>query len=196
MESNDIAEAERLARRAVQLGKEDPVALSRAGYGLAYVVGDLDTGAALIDRALSMTPNLSDAWRFSAWVRVWLGEPDVAIDHFARAMRLNPRDPLFYSLESGAAFAHFFAGRYEEASSWAARALRNQTSGLRHQSLRMAAASNALAGRLEEAQRAMELLRRHDPALRISDLRKLTPLRRQQDVDRYEEALRLAGLPS
>jgi hypothetical protein len=48
-----------------------------------------------------MTPNLSDAWRFSAWVRVWLGEPDVAIDNFARAMRLNPRDPLSYSLEIG-----------------------------------------------------------------------------------------------
>jgi hypothetical protein len=47
-----------------------------------------------------MTPNLSDAWRFSAWVRVWLGEPDVAIDNFARAMRLNPRDSLSYSLET------------------------------------------------------------------------------------------------
>ena len=60
----------------------------------------------------------------------------------------------------------------------------------------MAAASNALAGRLEEAQRAMELLRRRDPALRISNLRELTPPRRQQDIARYEEALRLAGLPS
>lgn len=197
MKSNDIAEAERLVRRAVQLCKEDPVSLSRAGYGLAYVVGDLDRGAALIDRALSMTPNLSDAWRSSAWVRVWLGEPDVAIDNFARAMRLNPRDPLFYSLESGTAFAHFFAGRYEEASSWAARSLRNQTSGLpHHQALRMAAASNALAGRLDEAQKAMRLLRRRDPALRISNLRELTPLRREQDIARYEEALRLAGLPS
>jgi adenylate cyclase len=49
-----IAETERLARRAVQLDSED-APLSRIGYGLAFVVGDLDRGAALIDRALSLS---------------------------------------------------------------------------------------------------------------------------------------------
>ena len=33
-------------------GKDDAVALARAGVALAYVVGELDDGVALIDRAL------------------------------------------------------------------------------------------------------------------------------------------------
>ena len=64
-----------------------------AGIALAFVVGDLDDGAALIDRALVLNPNLAWAWFFSGWVKVWLGEPEVAIEREARAMRLSPHDP-------------------------------------------------------------------------------------------------------
>ena len=46
----EIAEAERLARRAAYLGREDAVALGNAGFALVVVVGDLDDGPALIDR--------------------------------------------------------------------------------------------------------------------------------------------------
>jgi TolB-like protein/class 3 adenylate cyclase len=40
----EIAEAERLARRAAYLGREDAVALGNAGLALVVVVGDLDDG--------------------------------------------------------------------------------------------------------------------------------------------------------
>ena len=42
-------EAVRLARRAVFLGKDDPVALTSAGLALAIVAGDAEGGGALID---------------------------------------------------------------------------------------------------------------------------------------------------
>ena len=64
-----------------------------SGIALGYVVGDLDAGVALIDRALALNPNLASAWFFSGWSRIWRGEPDVAIEHIARAMRLSPPDP-------------------------------------------------------------------------------------------------------
>ena len=89
----EVAEARRLARRAVQLGKDDATVLCFAGYALAYVVGDLDDGAAFLDRALLINPNLASGWSYSGWVKVWLGEPDRAIEHFAHAMRLSPIDP-------------------------------------------------------------------------------------------------------
>ena len=87
-----------------------------------------------------LNPNLAEAWTFSGWVRVWLGEPEVAIEHFARAMRLSPLDPLMYLAQSGIAFAHFFAGRYDEASSWAEKALcgRTRTITLHYALLRQA----------------------------------------------------------
>jgi TolB-like protein len=53
----ETAEAERLARRAAEVGKDDAVALCLGGFGLAYVVGDLARGAAMIDQALVLNPN-------------------------------------------------------------------------------------------------------------------------------------------
>src|SRR5262245_35018802 len=89
----ETAEAGRLARRAVQLGKDDAAVLCFAGYALAYVVGDLDDGAAFLDRALLINPNLASGWSHSGVVKLWLGESDRAVEHFAHAMRLNPLDP-------------------------------------------------------------------------------------------------------
>jgi Flp pilus assembly protein TadD len=113
----EAAEAECLARRAATLGRDDAVALSAAGMALAFVVGDLDSGAALIARALLLDPNSASGWLFSGWVKVWLGEPEVAIEQVARAMRLSPSDPHVFNMRAAAASAHFFAGRYAEASS-------------------------------------------------------------------------------
>ncbi|MFY9817670.1 MAG: hypothetical protein WAK36_13420, partial [Pseudolabrys sp.] len=56
----------------------DAAALSAGGYTLAYVVGELDDGAAFIDRALALNPNLAAAWYHSGVARNWLGEPDSA----------------------------------------------------------------------------------------------------------------------
>jgi len=189
----EITETARLARRAVELGRDDAVALARGGHAFAYVVGDLDDGAAWIDRALVLNPNLALAWYASGLVRVYLGEPDIAIEHLAQAMRLSPVDPETGRMQAGIATAHLLSGRYDEASSWAQRALREQPSHLT--SIRLVAASSALAGRLDEARKAMERLRRIDPALRISNLKDRLPFRRPQDFGRYAEGLRKAGLP-
>jgi adenylate cyclase len=192
--AQEIAETARLARRAVELGKDDAAALSASGFALAYGVGDLDDGVAFIDRALALNPNLAAAWNYSGWARLWLGEPDLAIEHLARAMRLSPLDPLIDWMQAATAHAHFFVGRYDVASSWAGMALREGPDSLN--ALYIAAASNALAGRLEQAQKALARLRRLDPALRVSNLTdRMGPYRRPEDVARYEEGLRRAGLP-
>jgi adenylate cyclase len=62
-------------------------------------------------------------------------------------------------------------------------------------SLRYLAASAAMAGRQEQALKAMARLRELDPTLRISNLKDVTPLRRPEDLARYAEGLRKAGLP-
>jgi hypothetical protein len=57
------------------------------------------------------------------------------------------------------------------------------------------AASHALAGRTEEARRAMQHLRQLDPTLRISNLTDYVPIRRPQDLAILSDGLRKAGLP-
>jgi tetratricopeptide (TPR) repeat protein len=191
--AHENTEATRLAGRAVALGKDDAVALSAGGIALAHMAGDLEGGAAFIERALALNPNLAGAWLNSGWVRVWLGETEVAIEHLARAMRLSPLDPILFRMQGATASAHLFAGRYDEASSWAEKALRENPN--LQQALRVAAASHALAGRDAEAQKAIARMRQLDPDFRISNMKDRLPALRRRDLARYEEGLRKAGVP-
>jgi tetratricopeptide (TPR) repeat protein len=101
----ETAEAARLARRAAELDSDDAVALAAGGYALAFAVHDLDDGTAYIDRALVLNPDLVMAWHSSGWVRVFLGEPEVAVKHLAHAMRLSPLDKLIFRAYGGTAYA-------------------------------------------------------------------------------------------
>jgi len=190
----ETAETERLARRAVELGRDDALALSGGGFALAAVGHDPDAGAAFIDRALVLNPNLAAAWYYSGFVKIWVGEPDTAIDHIARAMRLSPLGPIMRSFRNATAHAHFHAGRYDQASSWAEMVLQENPDSL--PSLRIAAASYALSGRTTDASKICTRLRQVDPALRISNLRdRLGPYRRPENIARLIDGLRKAGVP-
>lgn len=189
----EVAEGARLAHRAVELGRDDAVALTRGGHALAHLAGDLDSGIALLDRAVFLNPNLASAWFLGGFLRTWHGESDSAIEHFERAMRLSPVDPEFYRMQAGVAMAHLFAGRFDKASAWAEEAYTNLPSFL--MAVSIIAASRALAGRPDEARRAMEHLRALDPALRISNLEDWLPIHRPEDLSVFAEGLREAGLP-
>jgi TolB-like protein/DNA-binding SARP family transcriptional activator len=189
----ELAETERLARRAAELGKDDAVALSTAGIALCYVVGNHGDGAVLTERALQLNPNSAWAWLFSGWVKVWSGEPDAAIERVARAMRLSPNDSQIFSMQAATAAAHFFAGRYAEALAGAEMAAREKPALV--VATCVAAAGAALADRFQEARSAMARLRQIDPGLRISNLQDSFPIRRQEDFARWADGLRKAGLP-
>jgi len=189
----ETAETERLSRKAIELGKDDAVALGSAGMAVARILSDLDYGASLIDHALALNPNLASVWVSSGWVRAWRGEPETAITPFERAMRLSPVDPQMFVTEAGIATAHFIAGHLDVAAAWAERALKGSTNY--GPALRIAAASHALAGRLDDAKRIVSRLRSADPKLRISNLGTRVPYQRHGDMERLMDGLRKAGLP-
>ena len=189
----DALEVAKLAQRAAELGKDDAVALALAGIGLVWVVGDLEQGAALIERALTLNPNWAWAWLFSGWAQMWLGEPEVAIERLVRAMRLSPQESQMFGMEAAMAWAHFFAGRYQEAMSWAEKAVREQSNYF--PALSILAGSCSMAGREAEARSTLESLRRLDPDLRISTLGEAFPIRRPEHFARFAQALQKAGLP-
>jgi TolB-like protein len=189
----DIAEAGRLARRAAELGRDDAAALCNAGSVLVVVCGELDDGAALVERSIVLNPNLAWILHFSAMTRAFLGEPDVALKQAETAMRLSPQDPLTFAMRTAVAVAHFVAGRTEEALSGAEAALRVQPNFFL--AMCLAAAAGGLVGKLDEAGKAMARLRQLNPVLRMSNLTGLLPFRRAQDFQRWSEGLRMAGLP-
>jgi adenylate cyclase len=189
----EIVDARPRVDKAIELGKDDAEALARAAHALAYVLGDLDGGKVYSERALAMNPNLSYAWFASAWVHIWLGDPESGLKRSEQAMRLSPLDPLLPGIRSQAAMAHFFAGRNDEAVRVAEQVLQEKPDFF--VALRAAAVSHALAGRHEAAQKAMLQIRRIDPTLRVSNLHLQTSMRRPEDQARYAEAMRIAGLP-
>jgi tetratricopeptide (TPR) repeat protein len=192
--AGEVAEAARFARRAVDLGRDDADALTYGGFVLGYVVGDLKDSSAFVDRALVLNPNLASAWGASGCIKLWLGEPDMAIKHASTAPRLSPLDPVAFAWEHYVAFGYFCAGRYDNAAEWEEKVLRAQPNF--GAGLRVMIASHALSGRIVEAQELMEHLRQLAPALRLSNLGEvMPPLRRAEDRAKYTEGLRKAGLP-
>jgi hypothetical protein len=81
--------------------------------------------------------------------------------HVTDAMRLSPLDPMSFRPIGAVALAHFVAGRYDEASLGAEKALRERANFL--PAIRDLAASRALAGRDSEAQAAVAKRVGHPP---------------------------------
>jgi TolB-like protein len=189
----EIPETRGLVWKALELGRDDAVALCSAGYALSYVVGDMEQGAAFLDQAVDINPNLAAALTLCGWPKLWLGELDSAIQLQARAMRLSPRDSQSFLMHAATGMAHFCAGRYAEASSWTMRSFNNQSNWI--MSLAGVAASNALIGRPDVAGEAVGLMLDLDPTLNVSCLSVWTPFRQTEHRAKWADALRRAGLP-
>jgi len=103
-----------LARRAVRHAGTDAGTIARAAWALAYAGEDINAAIALMDQSLHINPSFADGWRWSGWLRLWAGFPDMAIDHLKKSLRLDPLDPArAISLPTGV--AHFFARRLDQA---------------------------------------------------------------------------------
>ena len=189
---HEMAELERLARRAIALANDDAVALYTGGWALVHVAGSVEEGAAAINRALTLNPNMTNAWHLSGWTNIFIGDPGKAVEHFARAMRLNPLDPIFHRMQVGTIAALLLVGRYEESSLVAQAALQQYPTFL--PLLRVAVASYALAGKMTEAKKIVARICQLDPTSPLSRAVDFAPFRRPEDISRYRDALQKAGL--
>jgi len=186
-------ETSRLMSRAIELDRNDATVLARAAFVHARLVLDLGIAGTYSERARTLNPNLALAWAVGGWVKVWLGEPEIGIEHFSRATRLSPLGPDALLSLIGKAHAYFMAERYSEAWSTAVAAAQEFQ---RAETYRIAAASAASAGHRDEAAKYMALFLRFDPDRRISNFADvLGPYKRAEDVERYKRGMRLAGLP-
>jgi adenylate cyclase len=190
--ARDAAEGARLARAALEFGQDDPTALWMGAHALAFLVGDLDVAEAAMDRSLAMNGNSASAFCFSGWLRCYLCRPELALEHFDRARRLSPLDPLHYMVLNGEVLAYRLLGRYQEALDVGLRAVianprwSNTLKGL--------CAAYAQLGRIDEARAVAAQLLEVNPTFTVSQNRNLC--RRDPVMHaRYVEGFRLAGIP-
>jgi TolB-like protein/class 3 adenylate cyclase/Flp pilus assembly protein TadD len=195
--SRDVATDKRLARqhveRARQLDPKDPHVLAVAGHVQALLLNDPVNAAGYFADSLALDDCSAFAWGFSGLTYCYLGEPDEALARFARAERLSPFDPFNFFFLAGAGLAHFLAGRYEASLPWMHKALRINPrflACLRHQ-----VAALAQLGRIEEARKVGAQILAIEPDFRVSTVESWYPLRPRENLHRYVEGLRVAGLP-
>jgi tetratricopeptide (TPR) repeat protein len=188
----EIAEAKQYALRAVALGADDAFALSRAAHFFGQQLKDAETADTIVDQAIIVNPNLSEAWRIRGFISIYLGRHEAAAQQFQHAMRLNPLDPEIYKAETGLAMANLLLRQFEIALSWATKSLAHQKKYAIP--VLFAAASSAMLGRIADAKALLAHLNASGNPLTISRFKKRTPLKRQEDVDLLTEAYRLAGM--
>jgi adenylate cyclase len=149
-----------LARRALRSAPDDPEVLAPSAFVLAWYGEDIDVAIGLIDRCLDLNPSFARGWYWSAVLRLFAGQPDLAIKHFERSMRLSPRDRFGAPL-GGIGIALFFDRRFDEALAKLRMAVEQlPTFALPHQFL---ASCLAHLGRLEEAREIVVRLRTITP---------------------------------
>jgi adenylate cyclase len=189
--AEDRARALRLAQEAASLDSNDPLVLTVLSAAYA-VVGQFDRGLAAIEKALALDPNSAWAWLRSGWSNHYVGNADTAIDHFQRAMRLSPLDPMRFNALFGIGASHFVKGQFDEATRWIEKALHEKPDAV--WCYRLLTASYANASRLEEAKRAAARLLEAYPGMTVSKAIDASPPSAPL-TERIREGLLQAGLP-
>ena len=62
LSADDVAEAVRLARQALDAERDDAETIWQAAYTLFFLAGEAAMAAAALDRALALNPNAAMAW--------------------------------------------------------------------------------------------------------------------------------------
>jgi len=175
------------ARRALEVARDDPGILAAAALTLAYFGEDIGAMIALVDRALALNPNFARGWHISGIVRLWAGQPDLAIEHFEAALRLSPRVHIGSSL-AFIGIAHFFSRRFDEAVPKLLLAI--QEDPIFAQPYRFLAACYAHLGRLDDAREIVARLRAITSVVIPDDARHL---RNPEHRELFLSGLRLAA---
>jgi tetratricopeptide (TPR) repeat protein len=190
--AEERAEAARLAARAVELASADSNVLWMSSWTVWNVVMDTTLAKQLANRSLAINPNCAMALTSLGWTETH-ENPKKGIELFRRAERLSPRDPRGWFTSTGLAAGHYFEDEFEEAASWAQKALLQNPRFAT--ALRFLAASLARQGKADKAAVVMRENLAIEPGLTLTKLRaRLTHLN-DWYWSRYSDGLRGAGMP-
>jgi TolB-like protein/class 3 adenylate cyclase len=175
-----------LARRALEVAGDDPGILANAAYALAYYGEDIGAMMAFVDRALMLNPGYARGWHISGLLKLWAGQPDIAIEHADAALRLSPRARVGAPLVT-IGRAHFLSRRFVEAEPKLLLAIQEDSSD--PTPYRWLAACYAHMGRLDDAREVVARLR----AITSAVVPDASFLRNPEHRELYLSGLRLAA---
>jgi TolB-like protein len=187
-----IERATAAATRAIACDSQDPWAYVGRGM-VATATRDISEAINAHRHATDLSPNFAYAHAMLGASLALGGRPEEAIESTSRAVRLSPRDTFSDDFQLFYAFAHFQAGRYVEAASFAETAIQLRPE---HPAPHViATASYGLAGNGKKAVDALARLKALVPEITASNVEKTFPYALAEDRARLSQGLRKAGLP-
>jgi adenylate cyclase len=194
-----LQRAERLLDQASIIEPRHLMAL-KARAALRRAQGKFDDGIAAAQAVLMENPGEPWAYKEIGLSTMYLGRPGQALDWFAKADRIGPRDPGRWTWLDGRGHALILLGRDEEAVRALSGALDANPRNL--SSHAFIAAAYALLGRYDDARASLATYLQRSPDTRVSTFRRLSPVpleltspEYQQQHERVKEGLRRAGMP-
>ena len=194
-----LRKAELLLDRAVAIEPGHLMAL-KAKAALRRTQGKFDDAIAVAETVIMENPGEPWAYKEIGLSTMYLGRPEQALDWFAKADRIGPRDPGRWTWLDGRGHALILLGRDEEAIHALISALDANPKNL--SSHAFLAAAYAHLGRLDEARAELAAYLQRRPDARVSTFRRLSPVplaltspKYRQQHARLDEGLRKAGMP-
>jgi adenylate cyclase len=171
------------------LALDESIAMTHNLLGDVYAsMGQLDRGIAEQAKARALNPNDPNIKAESAAYLAYAGRVDEAIKLLTDAMRLNPFYPEWYLWN--VAIVHYPAGKYDAAVDAVERMREPPVDALL-----FLAASYAQLGRVTEAQATVKRVLALDPNATVAKFAAQQPYKNPEDLERYKDGLRKAGLP-
>ncbi|WP_171098276.1 adenylate/guanylate cyclase domain-containing protein [Ruegeria sp. HKCCD7255] len=179
---------------SIATGLDDNNAHAHAMLGMASMFArEFDEAETHLSRAVTLNPNLATGFgNFAAYYGI-AGRFDEAKAAYEKSTILSPRDPLRAFWRGGFGIAAYVTDRFDIC-------LENARAGLKESPgyaslMRQEAASLAMLGKSDEAQASVDRLLHTMPSLTIAMVRKMVPVRYDDDWEKWLEGLRRAGLP-
>jgi adenylate cyclase len=164
--------------------------------GLVFISVITQDGEKLLSsalRAVELNPNFALAHSFVGCAHACVGRGSESFDWIAKARRLSPRDIFREEFDLHSSFAHFQVGNYEDAAVCAAWASMPRPEHV--YPYLIAAASHAHLNKIEPALGGISRVQRIVPECSIAFVEKACVFLVQDDIARFIEGLRKAGLP-
>ena len=187
------ARAGELAERAVTLDPCDARALALVGHVRSFLHKRAEEACVLLERALSLNPNLPLAWCFSGLAHCYRGDYEIAIEHITRAQHLSPHDPHAFFFDMALMMPHFLMGSLDQAMTLGRRAL-ELNPGF-SSTYKGYLATLGRLGHEREARRILTRLLALEPGFSVRNAVERSPMMQPADRDLYADGLRKAGLP-
>jgi TolB-like protein/Tfp pilus assembly protein PilF len=185
-----LRQAAALAARAAELDDRDPWTHLALGY-VAFARRLTNEAVEEFQRALDLNPNFAAAHGYLGFALALDGRSGPAIEHIEQAIRMSPHDPQNAMFNVAFAAAHYQAGRYTEAVSFARKALQ-QRPGFPN-GHRMYVACLAQAGRTEEAHAALARVLESHPETSVAWIEENIPYT-PGPMAKFLEGMRKGGL--